>query len=218
MTAAIGLFVHLQLPQPWSPRPADEKPTPLAIYGAASSVGSFAVLLAQRAGIHPLLCVAGQSCDYVETLIDRSKGDVVIDYRGGDEAVVSGLQAALANIKQPLLHALDAVSEKGSYTNLFKVLAPGARLTTVLPTVDSSSVPDHIIIDGTMVGSAHGKDQDFAYVYFRYMARGLHEGWFKGRRHEVVPGGLDGVQTALQNLKEGKASGIKYLVRIADTK
>lgn len=32
----------------------------------------------------------------------------------------------------------------------------------------------------------------------------LEEGWFKGQPQEVVPGGLGGIQSALERLKDGK--------------
>lgn len=52
LTAAIGTFLRLQLPEPdaqGNPAPGAEKTTVL-IWGASSSVGSFAVQLAKRAG------------------------------------------------------------------------------------------------------------------------------------------------------------------------
>jgi hypothetical protein len=67
------------------------------------------------------------------------------------------------------------------------------------------------------VGSVHKEAKDFGYVYFRYFARGLQEGWFKPQRTEVVPGGLGGIQTALQNLMDGKASAVKYVFRVGET-
>ena len=54
-------------------------------------------------------------------------------------------------------------------------------------------------------------------LFRSYMARGLQEGWFKGHPREVVSGGLGGIQQALENLKDGKASAMKYVFRIADT-
>lgn len=77
MTAAVGLFVRMNLPQPFVPA---SKPLPLLIYGAASAVGAFAIKLASRSNIHPLICVAGKGAAFVESLIDRSKGDVIVSY------------------------------------------------------------------------------------------------------------------------------------------
>lgn len=94
MTAAFGLFQRLNLPPPWRPTLAQ---LPLIIYGAAGAVGSYAIQLAQQANIHPLLCVAGRGIAHVEGLIDKSKGDIVLDYRQGNEQLVQDLQVAVKN-------------------------------------------------------------------------------------------------------------------------
>lgn len=222
LTAAVGLFRHLGLPQPWTPSPpatttTTTPSTPLVIYGAASAVGIYAVQLAARANIHPLICVAGHSQDYVRAFLDPSKGDAVVDYRAGDDAVVQGIRAA-APQGAKLLLAYDAVSEKGSDVNLGKVLSPGAVLTTVLPTPTEEKPREGLRTVRTMVSSVHAEDHDLGFVYMRYFAKGLQDGWFKGQRQEVVPGGLGGVQTALENLKNGKANAVKYVFRIDETK
>ncbi|KAI0105836.1 GroES-like protein [Daldinia grandis] len=211
MTAAIGLYDKLGLPQPWTPA---TEPIPLLIYGAASSVGAYAIQLARKSNIHPLICVAGKSQAHVESLIDRSKGDVIVDYRDGDDAVVEALKKAAGNSK--LLYALDATSEYNSYVNISKVLAEGSKATSVLPP-QNFEYPAHVSHSVTLVGSVHTEDKDFGYVYFRYFGRGLQEGWFKAQPQVVVPGGLGGIQEALDNLKAGKVNGIKYVFRIADT-
>lgn len=212
MTSALGLYQSLGLPQPFG-RPATE-PIPLIVYGAASAVGAYAVQLAGQSNIHPLICVAGKSVAHVEKLIDTSKGDAVVDYRNGDEAVVEGIKKAANGAK--LLYALDAVAEHGSFVNIGKVLGQGGHLTTVLP-VDPKQLPDHVKSDFTMVGDVHGKSKDFGFVYFRYFAKGLQDGWFKPQPQVVVPGGLGGVQKGLQDLKDHKANAVKFVFRVEDT-
>ena len=110
MTAAVGLYVRLGLPEPWK---VGEKDIPLVIYGGSSAVGAYAIQFAQRSQIHPVIVVAGGGASHVETLIDRSKGDTIVDYRKGDQAVVQGIKDALKG--KPLEYAYDAISEKGSY-------------------------------------------------------------------------------------------------------
>lgn len=230
MTAAFGLFQRLYLPPPWHPTLT---PIPLIIYGAASAVGSFAIQLALQANIHPLICVAGKGIPHVETLIDASKGDIVLDYRDGDEQLVQNLKAAVQNAGGRVEYALDAVSEKGSYVNICEVLDRSTgKITLVLPGGEYKEIPSAIEKSLTMVGAAQiGTDTDpwqkkagtmtgneeFAMAFFRYFGRGLQKGFFRGHPYEVVPGGLGGVQTALQNLKDGKASAVKYVFRLEDT-
>ncbi|KAF2090181.1 GroES-like protein [Saccharata proteae CBS 121410] len=213
MTSCIGLYLRLGLPEPW--RPATT-PIPLVIYGAASAVGSYAVQLAVRSNIHPLICIAGKSQAHVESMIDRSKGDTIVEYRSGNDGVVAGIKNALNG--QKLLHAFDAVSEKGSYQNICRVLEPTGKITLVLVDRDFPEIPASVEQSTTMVGCVHEEDKDFGQVFFRYIAKALGDGWFRPQPHEVVPGGLDGVQTALDNLKEGKANAVKYVFRISETK
>ncbi len=131
-------------------------------------------------------------------------------------------------------YAFDAVSEHNSYQNLSQVLAKqGSKITLVLPGKEYKEIPDFIERSITMVGSVHadipadskkGKagirigGKEFGFVFFRFFARGLQEGWFTAHPHEVVPGGLHGVQQGLENLRRGVNSGTKYVFKIEDTK
>ena len=211
MTAALGMHQRLGLPDPWTPA---TQPTPLVVYGGAAAVGSYAIKLAILANIHPIIAVAGRGEKFVEGLIDRSKGDTIVDYRKGSEAIVQGIKDALKGEK--LWYALDATSEHGSYTNIVKVLEPTGHLTVVLPGKKYEGVPESVNLTTTMVGASHDDQKDYAYIMFRYFARGLAEGFFKPHPYEVIPGGLEGVKQGLENLRDGKASGVKYVFRIGN--
>lgn len=138
-----------------------------------------------------------------------------MDYRSGNDAVVEGIQKALGGKK--LLHAFDAVSEKGSVENLAKILDPQGAITFVLPGRDYPGFPGSVEKSTTRVGDVHADLKDFGYVYSRLLSKGLEEGWFKPQPQEVVPGGLEGVQKALENLKDGTASAVKYVFKVEDT-
>jgi NADPH2:quinone reductase len=232
MTAALGMYQRLGLPLPWLPV---QERLPLVVYGAASAVGSFAVKLAMLSNIHPIVCVAGRGMAYVETLIDRSKGDTIIDYRHGDDEVVKGLQKALGSDNGKLAHAFDAVSDKGSYQNLMKIMdLEKGKISLVLARKSYEDIPPGFAKFFTQVGKVHSDrypgmpggerklegllgDQTFGAVMYKFFERGLMEGWFKGHPFEVVPGGLAGVETGLKNLKAGKASAFKYVFKIDET-
>jgi NADPH2:quinone reductase len=230
MTAALGLYQRLQLPLPWLP--AQER-LPLVVYGAAGAVGAFAVKLASLSNIHPIICVAGRGIPYVESLLDRSKGDTVVDYRKGNDEVVNGLKSALDE-GEKLAYAFDAVSDKGSYQNLMKVMdLSKGRIALVLLRKHYESIPPNFAKFFTQVGRVHSEDypglrgeqklvgqlgdQEFGAIMYKFFERGLVGSWFKGHPHQVVPGGLGGLQTGLRDLKAGKASGFKYVYRIEDT-
>ncbi|KAL2413613.1 Trans-enoyl reductase fsr4 [Exophiala dermatitidis] len=221
MTAVVGLYARLGLPEPWvkvSQARKDAVAGGVVVYGAAGAVGAFVVKLLARADIHPIIAVAGRGIPFVEGLIDKSKGDTIVDYRGGHDKVVEGIRKAVPK-GQKLLYAYDATSEKGSYQNIVKVLDPHGYITTVLPPA-KDAIPESVHATLTTVGSVHGTPddlEDLGYAWFRLFSLGLKEGWFKAHPFEVVPGGLGGVQTGLKNLQNGKASAVKYVYRIEDT-
>ena len=169
----------------------------------------------------------------MERLIDQSKGDIVLDYRDGNEQLVQNLRAAVQNAGGKVEYALDAVSEHDSHINICQVLdQETGKITLVLSHKDYEEVPKTVEKTTMFVGCAHiGTDRDpwqkktgmqtgneeFALAFFRYFSRGLQKGYLKGHPYEVVPGGLGGLQGALQNLKDGKASAMKYVFRIEET-
>ena len=203
MTSAVGLFCRLGLPEPWatvSQARKDALAGGVVVYGAASAVGAFAVKLLVRAKLHPLICVGVRGIPFVEGLIDRSKGDSVIDYRSGEDKVVAGIRTAIPK-GQKLMYAFDAVSEKGSYQNIIKVLDPEGHISLVLP--GQQEILETVNKTLTTAGSVHGVPDDlsnFGYVLFRLFSLGLKEGWFSGYPFEVVSGGLKGVQAGLETL------------------
>jgi len=93
----------------------------------------------------------------------------------------------------------------------------------VLPGKKYEEIPPTIKWSLTSVGTTHNADgekagtRELTHAFIRLIGRGLRDGWFKPHPHEVLPGGLAGVETGLRNLKEGKASAVKYVFRIADT-
>lgn len=233
LMASIGLFGMLKVADsPWTAND-HEKETPLVIYGAAGAVGAYATKLAMMMNIHPLICVAGNGIPFVQSLIGPE--DVIVDYRKGSEAVVQGIKDALKGRK--LHYAFDATTEHGSWNNLCKVLAKGGKLCLVLPGV-AHDIPDHIQQSTAMAGSlwkvlaedasrATNKDlghidigqggKDFGLVFSRLIGKWLREGRLANHPYQVMPGGLLGVETALKDLRGGKVTGTKYVVRIAET-
>lgn len=223
------MYRRLPLPYPWDP---SDKPQPLLIYGAASAVGAYALKLAVLSNIHPIIAVAGRGLDFVETLIDRSRGDTLIDYRQGDDAVVEAIKVALGG--QKLEFAFDAVSEKSTIRNVCKVIDRDVGKMAVVLEVPADEISEGIPRNNTAVEMSQcqlGEEEllkssskskglgilQFTAVMLKFIGRGLNEGWFSAHPHEIVPGGLHGLEGALQRLKSGSVSARKLVVRISDT-
>ncbi|KAE9363024.1 GroES-like protein [Stipitochalara longipes BDJ] len=221
LTAAIALFADMRLPAPWEVEGEGKRKGPLLIYGVSTAVGAFAAKLARLAGISPLIGVAGRADGFARSLVDH-----VIDYRAGEDAVVAGVEAVLAQeglgTKVPFV--FDAVSEHGSLEATLRVVEPeGGVVVTVLPPRlfardgEGFRYPEGVRAVNCVLPRVHGSHCDFGFVWSRYIGKLLVEGRLKAHPYEVVPGGLGGVLTGLQMLRDGKASGVKYVYRIEET-
>ena len=187
-------------------------------------MGAFAIKLARQSSIHPIIAVAGRASPFVSSLLDSSKGDAVIDYRKGD--VVEAVQKALkdARVTGGAHYAFDAIAEPGCAEALLKVLHPKGRLAYVLPLKEgvlesAPEVKSGLVVSAEpweLLGPSPG-GKDFGYMMMRYFSRGLDTGTLKGHPYEVVPGGLHSLQKVLDDLKAGKQSGVKYLLKIGET-
>jgi NADPH:quinone reductase len=223
------------LPPPWEPALTK---TPLVVYGASTAVGAFAIKLARRSNVHPIIAIAGSGRDMVETLLDPTKGDTVVDYREGHDHIVAKtrelLQAQGLEPASPSL-ALDTISEKGSPELMTRMLTHDhGHASFVLLEKDYSAVAARLQTSLTYVGYVHtgpfptnpergikynpgGHGHDFGVVYASLFTRGLQQGWLTPHPHQLISKGLNGLPTALRNLRDGKASAVKYVVRVADT-
>jgi NADPH2:quinone reductase len=189
---------------------------PFIVYGASSSVGSYAIKLARNSNIHPIIAIAGKGSSFVETLLDRSKGDAVFDYRKGSEETVKSIRAHLESGSYgEVRHGLDPGIGEPSKSVLTEFVVPGGAINLVLPSEwDTGSAKK----TSTMVSHVHEENgRDLGLVTCRWFTKALQEGTFKGQPYEVRSGGLEGVEQALKDLKDGKNSASKYVFRIADT-
>jgi len=191
------------------------------IYGASTSVGSFAIKLARNSNIHPIIAIAGKGAPFVETLLDSSKGDVVFDYRKGVDETVKSIREHLKDGNYgEVKHGVDPGIGESSKAVLSEIVAPNGAINLVLPSDwDTGSAKR----TKTMVGAVHhqseafGDARDLGLVMCRWFTKALQDGTFEGHPYEVRPGGLEAVEQALQDLRDGKNSASKYVFKIADT-
>lgn len=220
MTAALGLFSCLRLPEPWvsdSEVRARIQQGGIIVYGAASAVGAFAIKLLVHAKIHPIICVAGNGIPFVQTLIDPAKGDTIIDYRDGNTAIVRNLAASIP-AGHTCTYAYDAVSDHQSTTNIAQVLDPHGHINLLWPLGDYSNIPASVRQSKVSVAVVHeDSHREFGYSWFRLFGYGLQQSWLTGHPFKVCEGGLRGVETGLRDLMNGKASAAKYVFKVADT-
>jgi NADPH:quinone reductase-like Zn-dependent oxidoreductase len=184
------------------------------VWGAGSTVGTYAIQLLKVAG-HHVVAIAGSSGQHAKDI----GADVVINYKTDD--VATEIKKAAQSYE--ISHAYDAISESPTTKMLADTLGQlkGGIITTVLPTKeeeDASLVPSNVKVIRTMVGSAHEKDADFSERWIRQIARWVDEGKFKASKTQVIPGGLAGVPQGLQLLEQGKVNATKLVYHVEDTK
>jgi len=139
-------------------------------------------------------------------------------------------------------NALDAITSRGTWVPISKMLAPSTPiLPSYLSVVSGANkygepeIGEGVKIVYTYVGTAHsGKyrermpkqpddleevknDPEWIWLFSRYAAKMLAEGRLSGHPYEVVEGGLEGVEKGLNWLKEGKAKGMKFVYRIGSS-
>lgn len=223
LTAALALYGDLKLPTPYdSPKLSESgEKVPLLIYGVTSAVGAFAAKLARLSGFSPIIGVAGRAGDYASTLVDY-----VVDYRKGEDALVATVQeiSEKEGLGGKITNVFDAISESGSLEATLRFVDPNAgNVSTVLPPKlfakdrENYKYPPGVTACNTAFPTVHSTHKDFGYLWTRYLGRLLEDGRLKGHPYEVIPGGLKGVLTGLQKLRDGKASAAKYVYRIEET-
>jgi NADPH2:quinone reductase len=183
--------------------------------------GSYAIKLARNSNIYPIIAIAGKGTPFVETLLDRSKSDAVFDYRNGPDETVKSIRAHLESGEYgEVRHGLDpgiGYSSKPVLTQF--VGASGAINIVLLSNWDTEEATKTVtmVVDCHNAAGASSDGRDLGLVTCRWFTKALQEGSFEEHPYEVRSGGLEGVEQALKNLKDGKNSASKYVFRIADT-
>jgi NADPH2:quinone reductase len=137
-TAALGLFKHLPFQGPWAP---SKTKTPLLVYGASAAT----VKLAALANIHPIIAIAGKSGDVVSSVLDPKKGDVLLEYRIGAEA----LQKEVRKVAPELHYIVDSIRNIDTVDMLSPLLAPKDSLYVfMLGGPHQNRLPSHVKSEG----------------------------------------------------------------------
>ncbi|KAI1394998.1 GroES-like protein [Hypoxylon fuscum] len=201
LTAAIALYVDMKLPALFDrikPREDGEYKVLILIYGVTK--------FARLSGLGPVIGVAGRASAFAKTLVDH-----VVDYRGGEDALVAAVSEILTRegLGNKIPYVFDAISENGSLEATLRPLDQnGSTVNTLLPPKlfakdrESFKYPPGMNAINTAVPRVHSMHKDFGYLWSRYLGRLLEDGRLTA----------DGTP-----LRDGPASGVKYVYRIKDT-
>ncbi|KAI9763171.1 MAG: hypothetical protein M1835_007908 [Candelina submexicana] len=214
-TVGQGLYQSLGLPLP--DEPAKEK-FPVLIYGGSTATGDLAIQFAKLSGLEVITTCSPRNFD----LVKRQGADHVFDYNS---------PTCAADIRKVtsdrLRHVLDCVSNEKTVKICMDSIGPqGGKYSCLLPI---EKLPrDDVTKNLTMAYSATGKaykfgqmeipaskeDFDFAVKFWTLTQQLLEQGKLHAHPPEVRDGGLAGILDGLQDIREGKVSGVKLVYKL----
>ncbi|KAI0822579.1 GroES-like protein [Trametes gibbosa] len=188
---------------------------PMLILGGASSVGQYAIQLAKASGFDPIITTASS---HNAALLTSLGAIHVLERTLTDEGILNELPKLTEG--RPIEFALDVISLPGTQTLAYRALAPGGRLVILLP----DTIPLEVKKEGDrkhiafLRGSAYlPQTRETGIEIFRRLTAWLTQGIVKPNAVEVVSGGLAGIPSGLQRLKNGQISAKKLVVLPQET-
>ncbi|KAI7910281.1 hypothetical protein M0657_011249 [Pyricularia oryzae] len=209
-TASIAFFANLNLPLPPTGPAAEQHQAPaspipgdvLLVWSAGSSVGRAVVQIARILGSEVYATASPRHHEQIRKL----GASLVLDYRS--PTAVADIKAAASAQGKRILVAVDNNSDAESINRVLEVLSDGDEavrksLLTMLPVewIEGVVVPKDV--DACLVSSGSRTEEVRAWTHTSGLPRWLEGGDIVPQPHRVVPGGLGGLQTALNELKSG---------------
>lgn len=220
-TVGQGLYQSLELPLPTEPA---KEPFPLLIYGGSTATGSLAIQFAKLSGLRVITTSSPKNFDFCKSV----GADAVFDYNNPSAA---GQIRGYTNDK--LEYAFDTISVEQSAAICAAALSSGSgcAYSSLLPVkLPRQDIENKYTLVYTVANEyfrmgekgpefpAKQQDFDFAKKFCGIAEKLLADGKFKVHPPSVRKGGLKGVLDGLQELREGKVSGMKLVYKISETR
>lgn len=210
-TVGQGLYQALRLPLP----PATvQEPTPILIYGASTATGTLAVQFAKLSGYEVIATASPRNFD----LLRKLGADHVFDYN--DPEVGEKIRQA-TNDKLKLV--FDCISEGNSLSIVAAAISSaGGHMSALLPISNfpRDDVKTQFTLAYTALGEkfndnipANQSDYEFGVKFWKLAGDLLNSGKIKAHPKEVR-NGLEGIPQGLNDLRDGKVSGVKLVYKV----
>ncbi|KAF1938720.1 GroES-like protein [Clathrospora elynae] len=209
-TVAQGLYQELSLPLP----PAKvQEPTTVLIYGGSTATGTLAIQYAKLSGCEVIATASPHNFD----LLRKLGADQVFDY---NEPNVGAKIRKATNDKLKLV--FDCIAEGNSFgITAAAISSSGGHMSALLPVkYPRSDVKTKLNIAYTALGEKYNDqfpasetDYEFGVKFWKSAEDLLNCGKIKAHPVEVRKG-LEGVPQGLQDLKDGKVSGVKLVYKV----
>ncbi|KAL2802324.1 GroES-like protein [Aspergillus granulosus] len=212
ITAGQHLYQSLGLPLPTTP---SETPTPILIYGGSSATGTIAIQLAKHSGLIVITTCSPRHFELVRSLGAHH----VFDYRSS---------TAITDIKHvthnSLSYVLDTVATEETARFCCEVMgSKGGKYSSLTPI---PHLPRDDVLNGTYMAftaigeefeiggqsvPASPKDLEFSAGFMRIVEQLWAKGEIRVHPVDVRDPGLGGIEEGLQEMKEGRVSGVKLV-------
>ncbi|KAF2154561.1 GroES-like protein [Myriangium duriaei CBS 260.36] len=221
-TVGQALYRSLKLPLPWEGgKEGQERPWVL-VYGGSTATGSLAIQFARESGARVVSTCSPRNAEWVEGLgaervFDYSKAEVGREIRG-----FTGGKLRLA---------FDCISEDESLAICADAFDPevGGKISVLLPTDFEREKVD---LQETRAYMSTGEDIDYFGLplkkdlnefewlkeFWRRSTELFRDGKVKVHPLEVRKSGLEGISEGLDDLRDGKVSGVKLVYNVGATK
>jgi threonine dehydrogenase-like Zn-dependent dehydrogenase len=207
------LFNDLDLALPTTIGKSEKKQgLSILVWSGASSVGTMAIQLASLAGFTVFATASETHHEYLKTL----GATQVFDYKS--PTVVSDLVTAAINAGNPITYAIDTFSDAVSLTQTIAVVSKyggkGSKVAHLLPWPESETKPDGISTSYVQGEYLPDKKKITTWLFQTFLTAALESGSLvPSPKGQVVDGGVNGLQTAMDLLKDG-VSATKLVVKL----
>ncbi|KAI7325863.1 GroES-like protein [Hortaea werneckii] len=213
-TVGQGLYQSLGLPLPGSGKAG----VPILIYGGSTATGSLAIQYALLSGCDVIATCSERNFPFVKSL----GASAAFDYKDPDCA-----KKIREHTKDQLAHVFDCISEGESPKICSEAIgSQGGTVSYLLPAKhDRADVQNRHTLAYTMIGEGFKfgpmdfpdkpEDKEFGEKFWDISGKLITSKQISVHPPKVGKGGLEGVFDGLQQLREGKVSGVKLVYRVA---
>ncbi|KAF2734821.1 GroES-like protein [Polyplosphaeria fusca] len=226
LTVGQGMYQEMDLPWPGTQeKVAEDKKPWFLIYGGSSAMGAFGIQFAKLSGFRVVATCSPRNFSYVKSL----GADAVFDY----SSPTCGADIR-AHTSDSLYYVWDCIGENGSYEIGATALASSAPAGQKLHygTILFPNDPPRADVDFTwsLGYTASGEafemgDRKFEAKpdHYEFMKKWLDvaenlilEGKVQPHQIDKREGGLDSILGGLEDMKNGKVSGVKIVYRVQE--
>ena len=210
-TAGSGFFLNLGVPVPSSADVGHNKKGGLLVWGAASSVGTWAVQIGRALGFTVFATASPAHHEYLKS-VGTSE---VFDYK--DPEISSKLVAAAEHAKQPVANAFDAIGGATAVkcASIVAASAKKGKVASTAPWPENEPQPEGVTASGIFAARLSTDRSDIGQWFFNeWLSDALEKKTVVPTpKIEIVEGGIRSTQKVWDMLKAG-VSGKKLVIKV----